>query len=174
MAALAGLALAVAVALWLVAVGLACMVAAWYYTGGRRPYGYSGFGEVFVFVFFGLVATAGTSYVQTEELTCLGGGGGGAGWAFWPLRCWWPTTSGTSIKTGPRARGHWPYGWGRGGRAGSTPCLVADGLRGVAIDAFGRPSLGPADVGRPGLSRCRAAGLLPGPDIGGQSAAAQP
>ena len=70
-AAVAGLALAVVVALWLVAVGLACMVAAWYYTGGRRPYGYAGFGEVFVFVFFGLVATAGTAYVQAEELTWL-------------------------------------------------------------------------------------------------------
>lgn len=72
-AAVAGLALAVVVALWLVAVGLACMVAAWYYTGGRRPYGYAGFGEVFVFVFFGLVATAGTAYVQAEELTWLAG-----------------------------------------------------------------------------------------------------
>ena len=68
-AAAAGLALAIAVALWLVAVGLACIVAAWYYTGGSRPYGYAGFGEVFVFVFFGLVATTGTAYVQTEELT---------------------------------------------------------------------------------------------------------
>ncbi|WP_419851295.1 1,4-dihydroxy-2-naphthoate polyprenyltransferase [Candidatus Poriferisocius sp.] len=67
----AGLALAVAVALWLVAVGLACIAAGWYYTGGRRPYGYAGFGEVFVFVFFGLVATAGTAFVQTEELTAL-------------------------------------------------------------------------------------------------------
>jgi 1,4-dihydroxy-2-naphthoate octaprenyltransferase len=70
-AAVAGLALALAVALWLVAVGLACMVAGWYYTGGRRPYGYAGFGEVFVFVFFGLVATAGTAFVQSEELTAL-------------------------------------------------------------------------------------------------------
>ncbi len=70
-AAIAGLALAVAVALWLVAVGLVCMIAAWYYTGGKRPYGYAGFGEVFVFVFFGLVATTGTAYVQTEELTGL-------------------------------------------------------------------------------------------------------
>lgn len=70
-AAVAGLVLAVAVAFWLVAVGLACIVAAWFYTGGRRPYGYAGFGEVFVFVFFGLVATAGTAYVQTEHLTAL-------------------------------------------------------------------------------------------------------
>ncbi len=53
-AAAAGLALAIAVTLWLVAVGLACVLAAWYYTGGRRPYGYAGFGEAFVFVFFGV------------------------------------------------------------------------------------------------------------------------
>lgn len=70
-AAVAGLFLAIAVALWLIAVGLACMIAGWYYTGGRRPYGYAGLGEVFVFVFFGLVATAGTAFVQTEELTGL-------------------------------------------------------------------------------------------------------
>lgn len=70
-AAVAGLVLAIVVAPWLSAVGLACIVAAWCYTGGKRPYGYSGFGEVFVFVFFGLVATAGTAYVQTEELTAL-------------------------------------------------------------------------------------------------------
>ena len=70
-AAVAGLVLAIAVAPWLIAVGLACIAAGWYYTGGRRPYGYAGFGEVFVFVFFGLVATAGTAFVQTEELTAL-------------------------------------------------------------------------------------------------------
>ena len=70
-AAMAGLVLAIAVAPWLIAVGLACIVAAWYYTGGRRPYGYAGFGEVAVFVFFGLVATAGTAFVQTVELAGL-------------------------------------------------------------------------------------------------------
>ena len=70
-AAVAGLVLAIAVAPWLIAVGLACIAAGWYYTGGRRPYGYAGFGEVFVFVFFGLVATVGTAFVQTEELTAL-------------------------------------------------------------------------------------------------------
>ncbi len=70
-AAVVGLVLAIAVAPWLIAVGLACIAAGWYYTGGRRPYGYAGFGEVFVFVFFGLVATAGTAFVQTEELTAL-------------------------------------------------------------------------------------------------------
>ena len=54
---------------WLSA--LACVAAAWFYTGGRRPYGYVGLGEVAVFVFFGLVATTGTAYVQTEDLTAL-------------------------------------------------------------------------------------------------------
>lgn len=49
---------------WLIAVGVACILAAWFYTGGKRPYGYAGLGEVFVFVFFGLVATAGTVYVM--------------------------------------------------------------------------------------------------------------
>mgnify|MGYP000863129355 CR=1 FL=1 len=49
---------------WLVAVGAACIAAAWFYTGGKRPYGYLGLGEVFVFVFFGLIATMGTTYVQ--------------------------------------------------------------------------------------------------------------
>jgi 1,4-dihydroxy-2-naphthoate octaprenyltransferase len=54
---------------WLLAVGAASVVAAWYYTGGRRPYGYRGLGEAFVFVFFGLVAVCGTGYVQTGHLT---------------------------------------------------------------------------------------------------------
>ncbi|RLK52837.1 1,4-dihydroxy-2-naphthoate polyprenyltransferase [Microbacterium telephonicum] len=49
---------------WMLAVGAVCIVAAWFYTGGKRPYGYYGFGEVVVFVFFGLVATVGTTFVQ--------------------------------------------------------------------------------------------------------------
>ena len=65
-AAAAGLVLAATTAWWLVAVGAVCVLAAWYYTGGRRPYGYSGLGEVMVFVFFGLVAVVGTTYVQTD------------------------------------------------------------------------------------------------------------
>jgi 1,4-dihydroxy-2-naphthoate polyprenyltransferase len=49
---------------WLLVIGAACVAAAWFYTGGKHPYGYYGLGEVFVFVFFGLIATAGTTYVQ--------------------------------------------------------------------------------------------------------------
>ncbi len=65
-AGVAGLVLAASTAWWLVAVGLVSVLAAWFYTGGSRPYGYLGLGEVMVFVFFGLVAVIGTTYVQTE------------------------------------------------------------------------------------------------------------
>lgn len=64
-AALVGIALCVVTGQWwLLAVGAVCILAAWFYTGGKHPYGYYGLGEVFVFVFFGLVATVGTTYVQ--------------------------------------------------------------------------------------------------------------
>ncbi len=53
---------------WLIAVGAASIIAAWYYTGGSRPYGYAGLGEVFVFVFFGLVAVLGTTYTQAGRV----------------------------------------------------------------------------------------------------------
>jgi 1,4-dihydroxy-2-naphthoate octaprenyltransferase len=65
-AAIAGLVLAATTAWWLVAVGAVCVIAAWFYTGGKKPYGYLGLGEVMVFVFFGLVAVIGTTYVQTR------------------------------------------------------------------------------------------------------------
>ncbi|MGY2700603.1 1,4-dihydroxy-2-naphthoate polyprenyltransferase [Nocardioides sp. HB32] len=73
-AGVAGLALAATTAWWLVLVGLVSALAAWFYTGGSRPYGYLGLGEVMVFVFFGLVAVIGTTYVQTEtwEWAALG------------------------------------------------------------------------------------------------------
>jgi len=70
-AGLAGLALAALSSWWLVAVGAVCMAAAWTYTGGPLPYGYRALGEVFVFVFFGLVAVVGTTYVQTGTLPGL-------------------------------------------------------------------------------------------------------
>ena len=66
-----GAALAVAVGPELFVVGALAIAAGWFYTGGPRPYGYAGLGEVFVFVFFGVVATAGSAYVQTGELTAL-------------------------------------------------------------------------------------------------------
>jgi len=70
----AGLVLAVLSAPWLIAVGAACIAGAWLYTGGSRPYGYAGFGEVAVFVFFGLVAVLGTQYTQAERVDWVGVG----------------------------------------------------------------------------------------------------
>lgn len=70
--AVAGLALALTTAWWLVLIGVVCIAGAWYYTGGTKPYGYSGFGEVAVFVFFGLVAVLGTQYVQAERVDWAG------------------------------------------------------------------------------------------------------
>lgn len=77
-AALVGLVLAASTSWWLLVVGAASILAGWFYTGGPRPYGYAGFGEVFVFVFFGLVATVGTTYVVLERL---------------PATTWWLGTS---------------------------------------------------------------------------------
>ncbi|MGY1830859.1 1,4-dihydroxy-2-naphthoate polyprenyltransferase [Geodermatophilus sp. SYSU D01180] len=70
-AGVAGLALAALSSWWLVAVGAVCIAAAWTYTGGPLPYGYRALGEVFVFVFFGLVAVAGTTFVQTGRVEGL-------------------------------------------------------------------------------------------------------
>jgi 1,4-dihydroxy-2-naphthoate octaprenyltransferase len=70
-AGVAGLALAVVVGPELLLVGAAAIAAGWFYTGGSHPYGYYGFGELFVFVFFGVVATVGSTYVQVEAVTAL-------------------------------------------------------------------------------------------------------
>lgn len=84
-AGLAGLALAARVTWWFLPLGLICVLAGWAYTGGPHPYGYLGFGEIFVFVFFGLVATAGSAYVQHAPFSVILGGhvwSYGFDWAF--------------------------------------------------------------------------------------------
>ena len=70
-AAVAGLILSLSTDWRLLVAGAACLLAGWLYTGGPRPYGYLGLGEVFVFLFFGLVATVGTVYVETLRITPL-------------------------------------------------------------------------------------------------------
>ena len=77
-AGVAGLALAVATSLWLIPIGAAAMLALWSYSGGPRPYGSLGLGEVTVFAFFGLMATAGTAYVQAERI---------------PAAAWWSSAA---------------------------------------------------------------------------------
>ena len=71
LAGVAGLVLAAVAGWWLLLVGAASIAAGWFYTGGPRPYGYAGLGELFVFVFFGLVATVGTAYVQLGHFTAV-------------------------------------------------------------------------------------------------------
>lgn len=73
-AGLAGIALSLASSWWLILVGAACIAAAWFYTGGKNPYGYRGLGEVAVFVFFGLVAVCGTQFTQAGRVTWVGVG----------------------------------------------------------------------------------------------------
>ncbi|SQG63971.1 1,4-dihydroxy-2-naphthoateoctaprenyltransferase [Corynebacterium renale] len=71
-AALAGIVLAIDVAWWLILVGMFCIAGAWFYTGGKNPYGYRGFGEVAVFIFFGLIAVLGTEFIHREKLSWVG------------------------------------------------------------------------------------------------------
>ena len=75
-ASVAGLVLALQTSLLLLLVGVLALAAAWGYTGGKNPYGYRGLGEISVFVFFGLVAVMGTTFVQREHLTLLSLAGG--------------------------------------------------------------------------------------------------
>ena len=83
LAAVAGLAISLLTSQWwIIALGLVCIVVAWFYTGGKKPYGYSGLGEVVVFIFFGLVATIGTDYIQTLEVNLLSVVGGIAAGCF--------------------------------------------------------------------------------------------
>lgn len=68
-AAISGLLLALQTSYWLILVGAISILAAWSYTGGKKPYGYLGFGEISVFIFFGLVATVGSYYVQSNQIS---------------------------------------------------------------------------------------------------------
>jgi 1,4-dihydroxy-2-naphthoate octaprenyltransferase len=68
LAAVAGVVLAARTSWWLVPIGVSAVAAGWFYTGGPRPYGYLGFGELFVLIYFGLVATIGTAYVQCSGI----------------------------------------------------------------------------------------------------------
>mgnify|MGYP001235323944 FL=1 len=70
-AAVAGLVLAIMTSLFLLLIGCLAILAAWFYTGGSKPYGYSGYGEISVFIFFGLVATVGSSYVQNQNIESI-------------------------------------------------------------------------------------------------------
>ncbi|MGW4370401.1 1,4-dihydroxy-2-naphthoate polyprenyltransferase [Nocardia takedensis] len=70
--AVVGLILVLTTAWWLLLIGAACLAGAWFYTGGSKPYGYSGFGEVAVFVFFGLIGVLGTEFVQAERIDWVG------------------------------------------------------------------------------------------------------
>ncbi len=70
-AAVAGLLIALATSLWLIIVGALCIGAGWLYTGGPKPYGYMGLGELFVFIFFGVIATCGTMFAITQHVTLL-------------------------------------------------------------------------------------------------------
>ncbi|WP_054815978.1 1,4-dihydroxy-2-naphthoate polyprenyltransferase [Nocardia arizonensis] len=67
-----GLILAITTAWWLLLIGAGCLAGAWFYTGGSKPYGYSGFGELAVFVFFGLIGVLGTQFVQAERIDWVG------------------------------------------------------------------------------------------------------
>lgn len=71
LAAVLGLILALVTSLWILVIGVAALLAGWFYTGGSHPYGYFGLGEIFVFIFFGLVATTGTSYVVLERVPVI-------------------------------------------------------------------------------------------------------
>lgn len=72
LAAVAGLAIVLITQIWwLLAIGVAAIIAAWFYTGGKSPYGYAALGELAVFIFFGLVATVGTAYIQIDNLSLI-------------------------------------------------------------------------------------------------------
>ncbi len=113
-AAVTGLVLAATTSWWLVALGAVCILAGWFYTGGSSPYGYRGLGEVMVFVFFGLVAVVGTTYVQTAGVGSGAGSDGGP-----PLDDWLPASLLAAVGIGAIA----------------CAILVANNLRDIPTDA---------------------------------------
>ena len=100
--------------------GRPAILAAWYYTGGRRPYGYAGLGEVFVFVFFGLVAVLGTTYTQVGRVSPHPPWPARSASAPWPAPSWWRTTCATSRPTRSQASAPWPSGWATPAPGGSS------------------------------------------------------
>ena len=84
---------------WLIAVGAVCILAAWFYTGGKRPYGYYGLGELFVFVFFGLVATLGTDVGAGARRCRRRPGSAPSARVCWRAPCCSRTTCATSTRT---------------------------------------------------------------------------
>ena len=148
--------LAATTAWWLVALGAVCILAAWFYTGGSSPYGYRGLGEVMVFVFFGLVAVVGTTYVQTA------GAGRAVGAGRVALGDWLPASLLAAVGIGAIA----------------CAILVANNLRDIPTDAeVGKRTLAVvlgdartrlwyvalAGPGRARRGRCRAGDLAVGP-----------
>ena len=124
-AGVAGLALAAATTWWLIPVGVVCFLAGWFYTGGPRPYGYAGLGEVFVFVFFGLVATVGSAYIQTSKLGGIGLGS--------------PSDNLLSASVLPRSITGYPIVlWGSAVAIGclATALLVINNLRDIPSDTL--------------------------------------
>jgi 1,4-dihydroxy-2-naphthoate octaprenyltransferase len=99
-AAVAGLVLVALIAQWwLLLVGAACILAAWFYTGGSRPYGYAGLGEVFVFVFFGRCRSSGRRTSRPSTSPTRWRGWPRPGWVRSSARSSWPTTCATSRPT---------------------------------------------------------------------------
>jgi hypothetical protein len=112
-AAVAGLALALTTSpVPILAIGALALIAALLYSGGPRPYAGLGLGELMVFLFFGLMATCGTSFVVGGSVTAAAWWSGAA-LGCWPTRSWSPTTSATSTRTRPPGSERSPSGWAK-------------------------------------------------------------